>query len=96
MPSPLPELVLQSRAYQILERSLEQGRLSHAILLHGDNLKTLESVTEHIAGKLLQSESPFEHPDCFICRPRLATRIISLGRKDEKVDGNWPQGTIRR
>jgi DNA polymerase-3 subunit delta' len=92
----LPQAVKESRAYQILERSLEQNRLSHAILLHGESLKTLELVAEHIAGKLLKSDHPFEHPDCFICRPRLATRIISLGRKDEKVDGKWPQGTIRR
>jgi DNA polymerase-3 subunit delta' len=92
----LPESVSESRAYQILERSLEQGRLSHAILLHGESLKILSQVAENIAGKLLQSETPFEHPDCFICRPRGKARLITIGQGSEKVDGQFPQGTVRR
>lgn len=96
MPAPLPESVLQSRAYQILERSLEQGRLSHAILLNGESLKTLSQVVENITGKLLKSEKPFEHPDCFICRPRGKARLITIGQESERVDGQFPQGTVRR
>lgn len=96
MPPPLPQSVEESRAYQVLERSLEQGRLSHAILLHGENLKTLSRVAESIAGKLLQSEKPFEHPDCFICRPRGKARLISIGQGSEKIDGQFPKGTVRR
>jgi len=96
MTTPLPESVTQSRSYQILESSLEQGRLSHAILLHGENLKTLEQVTEHIAGKLLKTDKPFQHPDCFFCRPRGKARMITIGKEDEKRDGKWPEGTMRR
>jgi DNA polymerase-3 subunit delta' len=96
MPPSLPQSVLESRAYQILDRSMEQGRLSHAILLHGENLKTLEQVAEHLAGQLLHSDHPFEHPDCFFCRPRGRARLITIGQGIEKVDGQFPLGTIRR
>ena len=96
MPLPLPQSAKDSRAYQILERSVAQGRLSHAILLHGENLKTLSQVAESIAGQLLQSETPFEHPDCFICRPRGKARLITIGQEKEKVDGQFPKGTVRR
>ena len=92
----LPESVIESRAYQILERSMEQGRLSHAILLHGENLKTLELVARHFAGRLLSSEQPFEHPDCFTCRPRGKARIIGIGTASERQDGKYPVGTMRR
>jgi len=75
---------------------MEQNRLSHAILLQGESLKTLELVAEHIAGKLLKSDKPFEHPDCFFCRPRGKARMITIGQEKEKRDGNWPEGTMRR
>lgn len=96
MPSPIPEAVLQSRAFQVLERSFKNERLAHAILLHGENLPALEQLCMAISGQLLKTENPLEHPDCFACRPRLKTRIISIGRDDERRDGKWPEGTIRR
>lgn len=79
----LPETVTGSRAYQILERSMESGRLAHAILLHGESPKVLEAVARAVAGRLLEAERPLEHPDCFLLRPSGKARMIRVGESDE-------------
>jgi len=92
----LPEDIRNTRAFQILEKSLKQGRLSHAILLHGENLKDLQLIADCIASDLLQTQTPATHPDYFVCRPRGKSRQITIGRKEERKEGKWPEGTIRR
>lgn len=80
----LPEGLRHLRAVEVLERSLEQNRLGHGILLHGENLETLEAIVRAIAQNLLQTErDPFNHPDCFLLRPSGKARLIKVGKTEE-------------
>jgi len=80
----LPEALRESRAVEVLERSLAQNRLGHGILLHGESSKSLETIVRAIAAHLLETErNPFEHPDCFILRPSGKARLIKVGKTDE-------------
>ena len=80
----LPDTLRTCRAVQVLDRSLSQDRLAHGILLHGENLSSLENIVRAIAAYLLESKGdPFEHPDCFILRPSGKARIIKVGKSDE-------------
>lgn len=80
----LPESIRSSRAIQVLERSLDQNRLGHGILLHGDSPESLELIVQAIAAQLLETDrAPFEHPDCFILRPSGKARMIKVGKSDE-------------
>ncbi len=89
----LPEHLRGSRPVEVLERSLERKRLAHGILLHGEDLGTLEAIALSIAQHLLQSElPPVKHPDCFFVRPAGKTRIIPIGRKE---GGEFPPNSIR-
>ena len=93
----LPEALRDSRAIKVLERSLEQNRLGHGILLHGESLDQLESVVRAIASVLLETQrNPFEHPDCFILRPQGKARMIKIGSESERTGGDWPQNSMRR
>ena len=80
----LPDTLRSCRALKVLDRSLSQGRLAHGILLHGENLLTLENIVRVITAKLLKSKGdPFEHPDCFILRPSGKAQLIKVGKSDE-------------
>ena len=93
----LPEALRQSRAVQVLERSLSQNRLGHGILLHGESPGYLEEIVRAIAGALLQTErDPYEHPDCFILRPTGKARMIKIGSESDRVAGEWPKNSMRR
>ena len=64
-------------------RPIERQRLSHSLLLHGDDLETLVLVAHAIADRLLnvpESSARFpaeQHPDCHPLRPSGKTRQIS-------------------
>ena len=93
----LPETLRNTRACEVLERSLAHGRLPHGILLHGENLPGLESIARAITARLLDAErDPFEHPDCFILRPAGKARRIRIGSESERVGGEWPRNSMRR
>ena len=80
----LPEALRETRAIEVLERSLAQNRLGHGILLHGEGLESLEIIVRAIAAHLLETDrDPFEHPDCFILRPSGKARLIKVGKTDE-------------
>jgi len=80
----LPEALRNTRAVEVLERSLVQNRLGHGILLHGESMESLETIVRAIATHLLATNSdPFEHPDCFILRPSGKARLIRVGKTDE-------------
>lgn len=80
----LPEALRHIRAVDVLERSLTQNRLAHGILLHGESLKSLESIVRAIAAQLLETDrDPFEHPDCFLLRPSGKARLIKVGKTDD-------------
>lgn len=80
----LPEALRNTRAVEVLERSLANNRLGHGILLHGESLASLEQIVRVIASHLLETErDPLEHPDCFTLRPGGKARMIRVGDADE-------------
>lgn len=80
----LPEALRDSRAVEVLERSLTSNRLGHGILLHGQNMGSLEQIVRAISSHLLKTErDPYEHPDCFTLRPSGKARMIRVGDSDE-------------
>ncbi len=93
----LPENLRDCRAIKVLERSMEQNRLGHGILLHGESLDQLEGVVRAIASVLLETQrNPLEHPDCFILRPHGKARMIKIGSESERIGGEWPPNSMRR
>jgi len=67
----------------VIERAIERERLSHSLLLHGDDLDTLVLVAHAIADRLLNTPAssaafpPEQHPDCHALRPAGKMRQIS-------------------
>jgi DNA polymerase III subunit delta' len=89
----LPPAIAQSRPVKVLESSLQRGRLAHGILLHGDDLTTLERVALALGGALLQcaTERVARHPDFFTLRPAKKARQIRIGER-----GSDEPNTMRR
>lgn len=80
----LPEALRESRAVEVLERSLAQNRLGHGILLHGENPEFLEAIVKAISSVLLETDrDPYTHPDCFLLRPMGKARMIRIGNAGE-------------
>ncbi|CAI8351956.1 MAG: DNA polymerase III subunit tau [Opitutia bacterium UBA7350] len=93
----LPEALRECRAVQVLERSIQQNRLGHGILLHSSNLEAIEPIVSAITTELLGTErDPFLHPDCFTLRPSGKARMIKIGSESERSQGEWPQNSMRR
>lgn len=63
----------------VLNKALDNKKLPHAILLHGDDLGALESVCFAISRKLLETteENLLKHPDFFSIRPVNKMRQIN-------------------
>lgn len=81
-----PTSLMGTPAISVIERAIEKRRLSHSLLLTGDNLDTLHAVAYAIADRLLNEGatptghprfSPEHHPDCFYLRPAGKMRQIS-------------------
>ena len=80
----LPKALRDTRAVEVLERSLKQNRLGHGILLHSESPASLEHIVRAIAAQLLETErDPYAHPDCFTLRPCGKARMIRVGKSDE-------------
>lgn len=87
MPSPAqvpwPAALAGTPAVAVIERAIERQRLSHSLLLHGDDFDTLLQVAHAIADRLLNgpgstaSFPPAQHPDCHALRPAGKMRQIS-------------------
>src|SRR6185295_404205 len=82
----------------VLEQAIARERLSHSLLLQGDDLETLVAVAHGIADRLLNGEpdrraaATFpvdQHPDCFQLRPSGKARFIRIG------DSASDPGTMR-
>jgi DNA polymerase-3 subunit delta' len=82
----------------VLERSLQNNRLGHGILLHGESYSYLCEIAEAIAGYLLgcSKDRALNHPDCFTLRPSGRARLIKIGSESERRQGEWPQNSMRR
>jgi len=84
----LPVRLQQSRPAQVLERSLASGRMAHAILLHGEDMRELEQVATALTAALLdcEMEDAFIHPDLIALRPSGKARQIRIGERGDSAD----------
>jgi DNA polymerase-3 subunit delta' len=78
-----PTSLTGTPAVAVIERAIERKRLSHSLLITGDDHDLLLAVAHAIADRLLntpESSAPFPpdaHPDCFALRPEKKMRQIS-------------------
>jgi DNA polymerase-3 subunit delta' len=83
-----PDSLAGTPAIAVIERAIERDRLSHSLLLSGDDLETLNVVAYGIADRLLNAPqavlavqpprfAPDQHPDFFALRPTGKMRQIS-------------------
>ena len=87
MTAPLswPPALVGTPAVAVIESAIERSRLSHSLLLHGDDLGTLVGVAHAIADRLLnppKAKACFavkDHPDYLALRPKGKSRIIPIG-----------------
>lgn len=95
---PWPSALIGTPAISVLEQAISRQRLSHSLLLHGDDLETLVAIATGIADRLLNGEpgkraaatfAPEQHPDCFHLRPSGKARQIRIG------DSAHDPGTMR-
>src|SRR5437762_4955596 len=86
--TPWPAALAGTPAISVIEQAIARQRLSHSLLLHGDDLDTLLAVAHAIADRLLNGEPnkratatfPIDqHPDCFQLRPSGKARFIRIG-----------------
>lgn len=77
-----PEALAGTPAVAVIERAIARRRLSHSLLVTGDDHDTLVQVAEALADRLLNTEGstahfpPASHPDCFQLRPAGKMRQI--------------------
>ncbi len=89
--TPWPAALAGSPAVAVIEQAIARQRLSHSLLLHGDDHDTLAAVALAIADRLLNvppaaaSFPPDQHPDCFILRPAGKMRQISADATRELI-----------
>jgi DNA polymerase III subunit delta' len=89
-----PPALAGTPAVGVIERAIARQRLSHSLLLQGDDLGTLVGVAHAIADRLLNPptvKTHFavkEHPDYLALRPRGKTRIIPIGKSDSPEPGS--------
>lgn len=95
---PWPSALVGTPAVAVIEQAISRRRLSHSLLLQGDDLETLVAVAQAIADRLLNGEpdrraaATFpvdQHPDCFQLRPSGKARFIRIG------DSASDPGTMR-
>jgi DNA polymerase-3 subunit delta' len=84
-PLPWPEALQGTPSVAVIERAIERRRLSHSLLLTGDDLGTLVGVAHALADRLLNPRDATahfpvkEHPDYLALRPIKKSRIIPIG-----------------
>jgi DNA polymerase-3 subunit delta' len=89
--TPWPAALAGTPAIAVLEQAIARQRLSHSLLLHGDDLDTLLGVANGIADRLLNTQDasasfpPEQHPDCFALRPAGKMRQISADATRELI-----------
>ncbi len=86
MSAPLawPPALAGTPTVTVIERAIERQRLSHSLLLSGDDLETVTAAAWSIADRLLRTPgqpvsgfAPENHPDFFALRPAGKMRQIS-------------------
>src|SRR5882672_5961015 len=92
--APWPAALTGTPTVAVLERAIAQDRLSHSLLLHGDDLGTVVTVAHAIADRLLnppgtkQRFAVKDHPDYLALRPKGRTRIIPIGKAASPEPGS--------
>ncbi|MBK1877508.1 hypothetical protein [Pelagicoccus mobilis] len=77
----------------LIDRAMAENRLAHALLIHGQNLSTVERFAIELSARLLHvqahgdelEEKLFRHPDVFTLRPSKKSRIISVDDTREAI-----------
>ncbi len=81
--TPWPPALVGTPSVVVIEQAISRQRLSHSLLLHGDDPDVLVAIALAIADRLLNAPgasahfSPDQHPDCFSLRPAGKMRQIS-------------------
>lgn len=81
--TPWPPALAGTPAVAVIEQAIARQRLSHSLLLHGDDADVLVAIALAIADRLLNAGGasahfpPDQHPDCFALRPAGKMRQIS-------------------
>ena len=90
--TPWPAALAGTPAVAVIEQAIARQRLSHSLLLHGDDHETLVAVALAIADRLLNVKGasanfpPDQHPDCFMLRPAGKMRQISADATRELIN----------
>ena len=81
---PWPAALVGTPAVAVIESAIEKRRLSHSLLLAGDDPEVLAAAGLALADRLLNRGSkapssypPERHPDCFLIRPSGRSRSIT-------------------
>jgi DNA polymerase-3 subunit delta' len=84
----LPERLGNCRPAKVMERSLSSGRLAHAMLLYGDDLRELEAVALALGAALLDCDvkDAALHPDYIALRPSGKARQIRIGDRGDTAE----------
>lgn len=77
----------------LINKAIAEKRLAHALLIHGQNLGTVEAFATQLSARLLNiqtdpehlEEKLFRHPDVFTLRPSKKSRIISVDDTRELI-----------
>lgn len=85
---PWPPALEGTPAVAVIDRAIARRRLSHSLLITGDEYETLVAVAHAIADRLLYPPGspdsprfkPDDHPDCFSLRPAGKMRQIKAGK----------------
>jgi DNA polymerase III subunit delta' len=91
---PWPPALAGTPVIAVIERAISRQRLSHSLLLQGDDLSALVGVAHAIADRLLNppdAKARFavkDHPDYLSLRPRGKMRIIPIGKSDSPEPGS--------
>jgi len=74
---------------QLIDRAIRDNRLAHALLIHGQNLKQVESFAYELTSKLIEVSHTGDgvewHPDVFSVRPSKKSRVISVDDTRELI-----------
>jgi DNA polymerase-3 subunit delta' len=90
-PTAWPAVLAGTPAIAVIEQAIAKQRLSHSLMLQGDNYDTLAAVALAIADRLLNVKGasatfpPDQHPDCFALRPAGKSRQISADATRELI-----------
>ncbi|MBS0633768.1 MAG: DNA polymerase III subunit gamma/tau [Verrucomicrobia bacterium] len=97
-----PPALAGTPTVSVIEQAIARQRLSHSILLHGDDLGTLVQTANAIADRLLntpESTARFpaeQHPDSYALRPAGKMRQISADATRELIGKVQVSATVSR